>query len=318
MTLQQPRTTPHGRLVHQALIYHSDDELMAVAVPFLRAGAEAGEPTLVGVNAQHRDALWAELDDVAGITELDPAHYRDPLSALLANQRLLVALARGGAEHIRVVGEIPHDPWPDWLRYEAAVNDLFADFPVHAICPHDARTTPGDVLADVERTHPYLVRPDGRVVESRLYQRPADLLAERARANADPLEAETPDVVAADPAPVAAADAVFGLAQGTRLDADSADVLRLSVRHVVANAVLHGQPPVSLRAWAAPDRVVALTTDAGPGLDDPWVGLLPPDPDADPQDANSLYLVHQALSEVAMFRCADGFSVRLIERARCG
>lgn len=300
--------------MHQALLYRADEDLLEVAVPFLREGAEAGEPTLVRLDARQQQALLDELDDLDGITELEPDHYRDPLSALQTYHRLFGQLESAGAGRIRLVGAAPHDPWRAWFRYVAATNDLFAPFPVLALCPHDARTTPDDVLVDIERTHPYLVCRGGRVVRSRLYEQPAPLLYERARAQADPLEAMEPDVFLGDPEPERAGRAAAFLANGTRLEGDSVDALRLSVTHVVRNAFVHGRPPVVLRAWGAPDRVVALVTDAGRGPADPYVALLPRDPDGDPEDANSLHVIHHALSDLSMFTDADGFTVRLVER----
>ena len=43
---------------------------------------------------------------------------------------------------------------------------------------------------------------------------------------------------------------------------------------MTSNAVRHGRPPVGLRLWTAPDRVVCTITDGGPGWDDPfaWYG----------------------------------------------
>jgi anti-sigma regulatory factor (Ser/Thr protein kinase) len=302
--------------VHEALIYDSDEQLLEVAVPFLCEGAAAGEPTLVAVNPRQQGVLLAALGDVRGIIALDRSHYSDPFSALQNNHRLAASLLRGGAHRIRIVGEVPGCPWPGWLRYEAAVNDLFAQLPVWAICGYDARTMPDDVLGDVERTHPYLAQPGGSVVHSRHYEQPAALFAASARADADPLEALTPDLVLVDPAAETAAEAAAMLAAGTQLDGDSADALRLSVMQVVTNAILHGRPPVRMRAWASLDRVVVKVTDAGTGPADPYVGLLPADPDADPENANALHVVHQALSAVSLFAGAEGFTVRLVERCR--
>ena len=90
-----------------------------------------------------------------------------------------------GAVHRRN-GGVTIPPVEQWV--------LFARFPVVALCPRDARTTPDDVLVDIERTHPYLLCCGGRVVRTRLYVEPAALLCERARAQVDPLEGMEPDV----------------------------------------------------------------------------------------------------------------------------
>ena len=304
----------HGGFVHAALTYGSDDELLAVAVPFLREGAAAGEPTLLGIGDRRQRLVLDELGELTGITLLNNDHYRDPFSALRSNQALLARSARRGAARIRMLADVPCDPWRDWFRYEAAINELFSAFPVWGLCAYDARTTPDDVLADVERTHPYRAIAGGSNTRNQRYEHPAALLNDRARAEADPLEALTPDLELVDPTAEEAGRAVSVLAEATMLDRDSADALRLSVGQVVANAIDHGRPPVRLRAWAAPDRVVVTVRDAGAGPADAYVGLLPRDPDADLDNANGLYVVHVALSEVSLFSGTDGFTVRLVQR----
>jgi hypothetical protein len=304
-----PRTTG---LVRQALIYHADEELVRLSVPFLRAGACAGEPALVLMEPEHQRALMDELGDADGIT---PLRYGDPRSALQDEYRLLADLVRQGARRIRIVSEVPHEPWVKWFRYEAAINDVLADFPVSALCPHDLRAMSYDVLVDVARTHPFLVRPDGTVFRSPLYERPSSLLAERGRRESDPLEALDADVVQMDPTPAEAQGAVASLADATRLSSDRADAVRLAAGHVVYNAIVHGRRPIVLFAWAVWDRVVVTITDSGSGPPDPYLALLPRDPEADLADANMLYVISQALSDVSMFTGPDGFTVRLVEHA---
>jgi hypothetical protein len=64
-----------------------------------------------------------------------------------------------------VASEVPHPgvgaPWDGWARYEAAVNRAYAEFPLWGLCAYDTRITPGPVLDDVARTHPYFATADG-------------------------------------------------------------------------------------------------------------------------------------------------------------
>ena len=108
------------------------------------------------------------------------------------------------------------------------------------------------------------------------------------------------------------------LAETTRLDRDSIDALRLSVRELVGNAYGHGRRPVHVRVWSAADRVVVTVRDAGAGPADPFVGLLPSDPHGDPDDANRLHVIYHAVTEASMFTAADGFTVRLVQRPHRG
>jgi anti-sigma regulatory factor (Ser/Thr protein kinase) len=213
-----------------------------------------------------------------------------------------------------VLGDTPHAPWQTWVRYEAAVNHVFGSLPVWGMCPYDTRRTSDDVLLDVERTHPHLLRAATRLsVPSRRYENPADVLAERARLDVDPLEATPPQADLVDPQPRDGEHLIEALAEATRLDRDAVDALRVAVAAVVRNAITHGRPPVRVRAWCASNRIVTTVTDAGPGPEDPFTGLVPKDLEADADSANSLHAIHEAITDVALVRGADGFTVRLVQ-----
>lgn len=312
----KPTGTPtqHGRFYHAAAIYRADEELLAVALPFLRDGAAAGEPTLLAANEHEQRVVGDELGDLRGITLLDQDHSADALLLLRNSYALHTGLVRAGAAQIRVLGGLPNGPWRERVRYEAAMNHFFSALPVWAICPYDTRDTPDDVLADVERTHPHLTSPRGLTSPSPSFEDPAALLNQQASETADPLQDFAPDVDLVDPSAARAGQVVMVLAQATRLDHDSIEALRLSVGQLVGNALVYGHRPVHVRVWSAADRVVVTVRDAGAGPADPFVGLLPRDPHSDPDDANCLYVIHQAVTEVSMFTAADGFTVRLVQR----
>jgi anti-sigma regulatory factor (Ser/Thr protein kinase) len=84
--------------------------------------------------------------------------------------------------------------------------------------------------------------------------------------------------------------------------------LILATNEAVANAIVHGQPPVVLRIWAQADRVTVTVTDTGTGPTDPFVGLLPSAPTSD--GGLGLWISHQ-LIDVAHRRHAHGYTVRL-------
>jgi Histidine kinase-like ATPase domain len=69
-------------------------------------------------------------------------------------------------------------------------------------------------------------------------------------------------------------------------------------------------PPVRIRLWSAPDRVVATVSDRGDGPADPFAGLLPL---TDTSSAGlGLWLTHQLSSHVTLDTTDDGFTIRLI------
>src|SRR4051794_1396104 len=61
-------SAPQAGFVHSALIYRSDAAFMDIGLPFVEQGIEAGEPTLVAVQASNidnlRSALGGEPDGV--------------------------------------------------------------------------------------------------------------------------------------------------------------------------------------------------------------------------------------------------------------
>ena len=197
--------------LHEAVLYDSDEELLGVVVPFLREGVAAGEPCLVALGASTSRLVRAAVGDTTGLTFLDDRYDR-PASVIRSNRDLFTVHLIDGASRIRVASEVPHPgvgaPWDGWARYEAAINHAYAEFPLWGLCAYDTRITPGPVLDDVARTHPYLTTGEGHHVNPR-YQDPAEFLARRPPSQADPVETASPPVVdLTDPTPAAARDAV--------------------------------------------------------------------------------------------------------------
>ena len=293
---------------HEALLYSSDDELLEVAVPFLRAGIAAREPTLLRLPAHQQAAVLDALHD-DGCTVVAHPLPRTPLTTLRATHDLVERLTADGGGRARMFGDIPHDPWTDWVRYEAAVNVLLRPLPVWGLCPYDTRTTPASVVADVERTHPVLSTRDLAGTANRRFRDPLAFLEDHAR-RPDALRAQPPDLEIIDPSPQRAGRVVGILADATRLDFEDRESLRLGTTAVVENALAYGRPPVVVRVWTTTDRVMVTVADAGPGTD-VLRGVLSDGPSV---DANgSLYHVREAVSEVSMFWDADGFTVRLVQ-----
>jgi anti-sigma regulatory factor (Ser/Thr protein kinase) len=144
-------------------------------------------------------------------------------------------------------------------------------------------------------------RMAGRVVtlrtDSAALHRLADLLS---------LEA----VELGDPSPAASRHAIGDLARDMSLGRDRIDDFLLGVNEVVTNARLHATPPVVVRAWGTPGRVVVAVNDPGKGPEDPFAGLLPPESSVR-EGGFGLWITHQVCPETAMEVSEDGFTVRL-------
>jgi hypothetical protein len=328
--------------LHEAVLYDSDEEFLGVVLPFLQEGVAAGEPCLVALGAAGTALVWAGVGDIAGLTFPGDTYDR-PASVIRSNRELIAAQLTDGASRIRVTSDVPHPgvgaPWEGWARYEAAVNRAYAEFPLWGLCAYDTRITPGPVLDDVARTHPYFAAADGPRINPR-YQDPAEFLTQRPHSRGDPVETASPPVIdLMDPTPAAARHAVHTagmirpdsfrpdpIAPGTfqadppqrdtpqpgipQLDATTVEDLVFAVSEAVTNAVTHGRPPIRVRLWTAPDRIVATVTDRGNGPADPFVGLLPV---TDTRSGGlGLWLTHQLCSHVTLDTTDEGFTIRLV------
>ncbi|MGH2876737.1 MAG: MEDS domain-containing protein, partial [Solirubrobacteraceae bacterium] len=228
---------------HDAGLYDGDEGLLSLLVPFAQDGAAAGEPLVFALHDRHADLLRPALAGTPGITFL-PFAYACPAAAIRALLDLFEGQAAGAGGPMRIVGEV-YEPtlatWEPWARYEAAVNRLYADFDVWALCAYDTRTTPDEVLDDVVCTHPRIATAGRSCLPSDSYQSPERFLAARPEPPADPLERMPPALELIDPGAATARRAVADLAsQYGCLPHEQIDSLSFGLSEAVTNAHLHG------------------------------------------------------------------------------
>jgi len=299
--------------IHQALFYNSDAEFMAVIVPFLEEGLDAAQPTIVVMN-ERVSALLAAAVGHPDLIFLDPRERRhDPASAIRGKQELMAKHVAGGAQRIRVVGETPHPglgaPWEWWARYEAAINHLYAGFPLWGICPYDRRITPSAVIDDVTRTHPWLCDGNGSHITNPRFEDPSTFLAGRPPPLADPLQDTLPLAELTNPTPADARRAARSLQDRTSAADFDIDDVALAASEAVTNALTHGVQPVTMRLWAAPHRIIATISDHGSGPTDPFAGLLPTE--GSQSGGLGLWIAHQVCDHVTIATTEDGFTLTL-------
>ena len=304
----------HRGYFHEATYYAAEEELLAVVVPFLRGGVEAGEPTVVSLGESHAELVRRAIPDLSGVTFLSGGSvYARPAGAIRSYREMLDGYVAAGAHQIRIIGEL--DPttfgatWDSWARYESAINHAFDEFPLWSLCAYDTRTTPEHVLADVARTHPRSAHPDDRHRPSEHYVEPTLFLRDRRIPAPDPVQLDPPLVDLPEPTPMAARLAMRDADLGVLSAAERQDLI-LAVSEIVTNAMRYGLPPVRLRAWAGADRVVVEVTDGGTGPTDPYAGLLPAGDGV--SGGLGLWLTHQLCDHVTLSRHDNGFAVRLI------
>ena len=299
---------------HEAGFYGSDAEFLSLIVPFVAGGSAAGEPVVIGYDTRKCELLRAALPRPEEVTFLgDAGLYATPAGAIEAYRQEFERYMSAGAEQIRIAGDVPHEGnggrFAGWDRYESAVNAVWEDYPVWSRCLYDATTVPDDVRDVVERTHRRLVAPDGSAAPSPRYQEVGEFRP--LAAAADPLEATAPVVSLVDASLKRTRHLVSHAARG-RIDGGAHEDLLLALSEVVANAQLHGRPPVTVRVWTAPERVVARVHDTGPGPPSgPLTGLVP-SPEGTSGAGLGLWVCHQLSDvEIALITDDDGFAVRL-------
>src|SRR5205809_6584763 len=145
-------------LRHNALVYESTDEYLARAVPFLKAGIEAGEGSVVAHTkpglAMMREALGP---DAARVTFVDvSAAYTRPARTLAAYHKVYVEQLRK-TPTLRAVADVQFGPdpneWDLWTGYEAVFNRSFGHLPAWLLCSYAANGTPDPITEGVWQPH---------------------------------------------------------------------------------------------------------------------------------------------------------------------
>jgi anti-sigma regulatory factor (Ser/Thr protein kinase) len=289
-------------------------------VPFLGAGLAAGERVVLAcrdrVNAVLVEALGA--DPRVTFVERSGTYLRTPV-AVATYRRLVEGHVLAGASRVRLVGEVDFgdDPagWAEWMRYESIVNVALAPLPLSSVCAYDTRILPEPILRAGLATHPSLLGGGGRE-HNHGYVEPAAFLRPWAAVDPDPLQATTPAFASgalAHPAelPALRATLLAVLVRAGMPPAARADLVT-AVNEVATNGFVHGRPPVTVRLWAAPTRLVVAVTDQGVGVGDPLLaGYAPIRANDPPQGGMGLWLVRQVCGDVQMGGTPEGFTVRL-------
>lgn len=301
----------HVGYFHETAFYHSDDEFVSVVAPFVADGAAAGEPTIVACGDRNT-ALLRNAVGEAGVRYVSGGdQYTRPGPTIRAYLAMFDELMAAGAAQIRVVGDVPHpgvgSEWYGWLRYEAAVNHAFGEYPLWGLCPYDTRTTPEAVLEDVSRLHPRVADGQGGHHHNDLYVDPSTFVLDHPTASVPDRQRRPPMLVLREPTAREVRDAIRTAAAGV-LPEPETDGILVAASEAVANAYAHGHAPVEVRLWRDRHGLVVTVVDHGTGPSDPLVGLLPPD--RSEPGGRGLWIVNQLCSNVQI-RYGDGFHIEL-------
>jgi anti-sigma regulatory factor (Ser/Thr protein kinase) len=303
-------------LTHDAMFYGSDDEFVSALIPFARDGLERDEAVVAAVTPANIDLLRDALGpDASAVSFLDRDEwYQRPATTVAGWLRLLAGAADRGQSRARLIGEVGFGKAPNhptWTRYEAALNDVFAQAPAWIVCPYDTRVVPASLLGEARRTHPAIFHPEPRRSDG--YLTPAQFLdavpepmppvsgAPTVRLDINSLDVSTGVAPARH-----AVSAV--IAAGGWSGLDRGDDLILAMSEIVTNSIRYGRGRRELRVWTDRDTVTCEVRDDGAGPADPLVGYRPPRPDT--VGGRGMWIARQLCDALAVTRSGSSTVVR--------
>jgi anti-sigma regulatory factor (Ser/Thr protein kinase) len=305
----QPAMADAPGLLHDALVYDSDEQLVERVAPFLREGLEEG-PTIAVLTRGHwsllREELGSEADGIA-FTDCDDFYVR-PVDAVAAYDATLGNLLAAGATRARVTAEIPlqptRDAWSEWISYEAIVNRALADLPAHIVCLYGSQTAPEDVIDAVWRTHPHVEsnasgsHPD--------YHDPRDVVAAY---TGEPRSAPDLRTLAPTGDPAEFRELLAAELRAARAPRARVMDMLVAANEVFENAQRHAGGATRVRAGLVDGWFVCEIQDRGRGLDDPIAGFSPPRPNQG--RGTGLWVARRLVRLLELLDNAPGLTVRL-------
>jgi anti-sigma regulatory factor (Ser/Thr protein kinase) len=301
-------TSDRTALRHSALVYESQDEYFARAVPFLKEGIEAGEGAIVAHTkpglAMMREALGSDAEQVTFV-DVSSAYTR-PARTLAAYHEVYVELLQR-TRTVRAVADVQFGPdpgeWDVWTGYEAVFNRSFGHLPTWVICSYNANGTPDPIIEGVWRTHSEVIA-DGSWNVSDHYEDP-DRLLRRITPVPAPLSGLRSIPFGRDVADfrehLAREMVVENVSEAKALD------MLLAATEVAANAIEHGGGVEAVRVGRAQGRFVCEIVDRGIGFDDPTAGYLAPREGV----GTGLWIARQLTWQIEFFRSESGFTARV-------
>jgi anti-sigma regulatory factor (Ser/Thr protein kinase) len=299
---------------HEAFFYGDGDEFLAGALPFLREGAEAGEPALVAVARRRAEDLKGALGDAAErVRFVDMEELgRNPARIIPAWQGFLDE--HGGRDRpVRGIGE---PVWPgrdaeeidECQRHEALLNHAFWQGPAwRLLCPYDSNALGDRVLEAARSTHAVVSGSWTSTEEG--HEREVDPRGISPFAGVLPGHPPDASRLDFDRTGLHEARSVAGEAgERAGLSGERRFDLVAAVGELTANSVIHGGGSGTMRVWREPESLVVQVEDAGV-IDEPLTGRVRPDPSQD--HGRGLWMVNH-LCDLAQVRSgAGGTTVRV-------
>jgi anti-sigma regulatory factor (Ser/Thr protein kinase) len=301
------RTDTRCSLRHELLLHDGPAQLVDLSVPVFQDAAAQGYDVLVMGDADFigamTDASDAPIEPMARVAD---THH--PGRDLHEFERFFARRHAAGRQS-RVVRQMPAvtpDDWPEWRRYEAAVNVVLGPFDLWTSCAYDVGRLKPDMVEDLLASHSHVRADTGEDVSAE-FARLNEHLPEYLRTPPHPLAGMAPDLGLEDPSAAIARAAVRDLAARAQIDPVRTEAAVLAVSETVSNAWRHGRPPVGVRAWVREEQLTVAVSDSGRGPD-PLVGLLPL-PAREAGSGRGTWLVHELLGDLHHHLDDGGYTV---------
>jgi hypothetical protein len=297
--------------IHHAAVYGSDDEFLAMAVPFTRGALAAGEPVLAATTSANLELLTAALGENAAQLDQADTVYFGPRPPQRIAEFEKYARQRGNGGRVRVLAE-PF--WAgrtaaevsDWQRMEAGLNVLLEGTGIWMMCPYDTRQVPEPVIDSVRRTHPALV--EGTTTRrSPGYADPPSFAASLDR----PLP-PVPGSAAVLPATIRLRD-IRGFAASHAADdlgRGSASLMTVAIHETAAFVKNATGSPVTTRIWQQPGAIACDLRADGPAALGTFDGFRMPDP-SQPRPDDGLWFARQFTTRLDLRATNVGVQARL-------
>ena len=267
-------------LEHVEMLVASDADAATQLAPAIIDAVRRGEAVYAFIDSGRWSALTREIPAAVA----DDVHHIDPVERYdspARSLRMLLDIVKreraDGSPRVHSIGEIDFRGDAsdrEWIRYESAVNEVFAGIPLRAVCLYDADRVPASTLRAAHQAHHEVCGIPSGSEPSHDF----DPLGAWASLPRVPLEPGRP----ADLEIVAITDATSARHRvGRTVDAWGFDATRradieLVVAELVANGIVHARTPPDLLLWREPTRLVLSVRDEGPGVADPYIGFRPP------------------------------------------
>jgi anti-sigma regulatory factor (Ser/Thr protein kinase) len=307
--------------VHAALIVDSDDAVIERLVPILRESIDAGLPVLMVVSEGLERLVRAELGPLGDRLEWSaPAAFYQRLGFAYEEFRRYLQQQHALGRRVHVVAEpdvpttadpsSPVDRAAAYLSYEAVCNEAYATFGCPVTCVWDSRRHPTLTIESVRSLHNHEITASGRQPN----EAHVPAMAYLARRNDIPLP--RPSAAIGLDLTVSSLDELPSVRQVVRdwsgdesFTDDAIDDVLIAVTEIVTNGLIHGVPPVRLRAWSHTGTLVLQIDDLGGRALPATAGYFAPPPKQ--SSGRGLWLARQLADVVTIHSTVGLTSVRL-------